>query len=320
MMVDEPMEAARPARSERGSKAFTERPAWEGVGEGWRPLHGNFKGLGFSIEWHDFVLERDLDWSRSFHPGSVEICLNLTGRGEVQAGGKTAAFTASSGGFYGQKRAGLAAWRRGKERHQFVTIELALPFLKKHIAMEELSRLPILAGLFAAPQTAPAVSDPVRLTHEQQQFALSLRNPPVRGIGQALWYQAKMLEAMAALLYQPAPEEELFCERRKRLSHERVQKVIAILKENLSETPPLEEIARRVGCSQYYLSRLFTQEMGKTISACLRDLRMERAAALLREGRMNVTEAAMEVGYSSLSHFSASFHETFGCCPGLYGI
>ena len=33
-----------------------------------------------------------------------------------------------------------------------------------------------------------------------------------------------------------------------------------------------------------------------------------------------VTEAALEVGYNSLSHFSAAFHETFGCCPGLYPI
>jgi AraC-like DNA-binding protein len=28
----------------------------------------------------------------------------------------------------------------------------------------------------------------------------------------------------------------------------------------------------------------------------------------------------MEVGYSSLSHFSQTFHETFGCCPGLYPL
>ena len=42
---------------------------------------------------------------------------------------------------------------------------------------------------------------------------------------------------------------------------------------------------------------------------------MERAAELLRTGRYNVTEAATEVGYSSLSHFSKAFCETIGCCP-----
>jgi AraC-like DNA-binding protein len=68
------------------------------------------------------------------------------------------------------------------------------------------------------------------------------------------------------------------------------------------------------------LSRLFAQATGKTISAHLRDLRLERAAELLREGRMNVTAAATEVGYSSLSHFTVAFREAFGCCPGLYPL
>ena len=45
---------------------------------------------------------------------------------------------------------------------------------------------------------------------------------------------------------------------------------------------------------------------------------MERAAELLLGGRHNVTEAAMEVGYSSLSHFSKAFCTTIGCCPALF--
>ena len=43
-------------------------------------------------------------------------------------------------------------------------------------------------------------------------------------------------------------------------------------------------------------------------------------AELLQSGEYNVTEPALEVGYQSLSHFSAAFHETFGCCPGLYPL
>lgn len=60
--------------------------------------------------------------------------------------------------------------------------------------------------------------------------------------------------------------------------------------------------------------------MGVTIPQYLRQLRLDRAAELLRSGRFNVTEAALEVGYSSLSHFSQAFHEQFGCCPGLYPV
>jgi AraC-like DNA-binding protein len=68
------------------------------------------------------------------------------------------------------------------------------------------------------------------------------------------------------------------------------------------------------------LSRTFSAATGLTIPQYLRQLRLEKAAELLRSGKFNVTEAALEVGYSSLSHFSQAFHETFGCCPGLYPL
>jgi len=70
----------------------------------------------------------------------------------------------------------------------------------------------------------------------------------------------------------------------------------------------------------FYLSRIFSQEMGRGIFQYLRALRLERAADLLREGKMNVTQAALAVGYSSPSHFSTAFHEAYGCCPGLYPL
>ena len=59
----------------RENLPFAEAEAWHAVGQGWRQLFGSFGDLGFSFEWHDFLLEETLDWSRSFHPDSLEICL-----------------------------------------------------------------------------------------------------------------------------------------------------------------------------------------------------------------------------------------------------
>jgi len=224
-------------------------------------------------------------------------------------------------GFYAQNEASLTACRQAGERHQFITVELSPAFLERHLAAGEgglhprvsrfLGRLACESGM---------VSEPIRLSHEQQQLVSSFRSPPVFQAAQRLWYQAKALEVVAAFLYQPLAGEELFCQRQHHMNRERVQKVLAILRDNLAEPPSLEELGRRVGCSHFYLSRIFTQEVGKTISVTLRDFRMERAASLLREGRMNVTEVALEVGYSSLSHFSSAFREVIGCCPGLYPL
>ena len=99
-----------------------------------------------------------------------------------------------------------------------------------------------------------------------------------------------------------------------------MDRVVAVLRRNLAEPPTLEEIGREVGCSPFHLSRTFSRETGMTIPQYLRKLRMERAAELLKSGKCNVTEAAMEVGYSSLSHFSQAFCQTMGCCPALYPL
>ena len=65
-----------------------EGEAWREVEQGWRPLYGDFDQLGVSVEWHDFQSPRPLDWGRSFHPRSLEFCLNLEGRGAVGAPGR----------------------------------------------------------------------------------------------------------------------------------------------------------------------------------------------------------------------------------------
>ena len=311
----------KPSPDGRPGPAFSEWDVWKPFGSGWRKLHGGFGDAGYSVEWHDFTTADPLDWARTFHPRSLEICLNLSGHAGVSTGGQTLDLAPLTAGFYAQNEASLTACRQGGERHQFITVEFSLAFLERRLAAGEGGLHPRVSRFLARGERAPAmVSEAIRLNHEQRQWALSFQSPPVFQAAQRLWSEAKALEVAAAFLYQPLADEELFCQRQHHLNRERVQKVLAILKENLAQPPCLKELGRRVGCSHFYLSRIFAQETGRTISATLRDLRMERAASLLREGRMNVTEAALEVGYSSLSHFSSAFHEVIGCCPGLYPL
>lgn len=282
-------------------------------------MHGSFTEQGYSLEWHDFPAGSELEWASSFHPGGVEICLNLGGYGSVSHGPRVLELAPQTAGFYFQSEPVLAGHRSGRERHQFITVELSYDFLRRNLTrgdselQEPLQR--ILEG-----ESGAYVSAPIRLTSEHQLLVGSLRRPPVYTGAQRLWYQAKALEVASVLFYRPTGGNELFCQRQKLLNQDRVQKVIALLKENVSEAPTLETIGKRVGCSHFHLSRIFSQETGQSIFQHLRQLRMERAADLLREGRLNVTQVSLEVGYSSPSHFSMAFHETYGCCPGLYPL
>ena len=316
------MKAALPPRAARRAGAFTETATWKAVGSGWRQLAGNFQQLGFSIEWHDFVAAGELDWAGSFHPQGLELCLNLAGTGEVWGGGVALQLWDETAGFYAQSERGLCARRRAGQRHRFLTIELSAAFLKARAPETVAGLHPSVARWFEEkPGTSLAeVSEPTRLSSEQQHLMRSLQQPPVCSAAQPMWYRAKALELASTLLYRPIPGEEWFCQRVKRLNRERAQRVRVLLQESLAQPPSLEQLGRRVGCSPFHLSRIFTQETGQTITQCLRQLRLERAAVLLRSGQCNVTEAALEVGYNSLSHFTAAFRETFGCCPGLYPL
>lgn len=299
---------------------FTERPAWVSVGDGWRHLHGSMRNVGVSFEWHDFKAPSELDWGRSFHPGSVEVCLNVDGHGLVSSSQTAAQFVPLSIGFYRRDDSSLTAVRAGNERHQFLTVEMSFEFLRRHLADFKHSLHPLIRDVVEGKSGSPAVAPVTRLTSRQQQLLGSLREAPVLASAQSLWYQSKALELSTELFFMAPDGQEMFCHRQQRLGAERVEKVIALLRENLEEPLTLDEIGRRVGCSPFHLSRTFSATTKMTIPQYLRQLRMERAAELLRSGKYNVTEAAMEVGYSSLSHFSQAFHETFGCCPGLYSL
>jgi len=304
----------------RRTAPFTEVEAWRDVGKGWQPLFGSFHGAGYSIEWHDFFAKREFDWGASFHPGCVELCLNLDGHGFVETGGARTEFAPGTAGFYHRQNESLPARRLAGEQHRFLTVEFSRPFLVKHLAGMEPMLHPVVRAALENTSVTPAASATVRLTVAQQQLISTLRQPPVYAAAQPLWYQCKALELAVTFLLQPPPEAEMFCSRQQRLAQERVEQVIFLLKQDLVAPPSLEELGKKIGCSHFYLSRIFSAQTGKTITQFLRQLRMERAAELLRAGEFNVTETALEVGYNSLSHFSAAFHETFGCCPGLYPL
>ena len=317
--MSKPRTSAQPIELSAASPAFAEAPAWSAVGAGWRPLFGSFRKLGFSFEWHDFNCAAELDWARSFHPGSVELCLNLEGTGTLKDGQRSVELPAKTFAFYFQGEPSLAATRRAGEPHRFITVEFAPEFLEEHFRGQADNLHPLVRAVVKREARAAQVAPAERLATTHQQLVESLRHCPVFSPAQEIWFRCKALELAAHIFFHPA-DGELFCTRTQRAARERVERARMILKERLHEPPSLEELGKLVGCSPFYLSRLFSQEAGLTIQQYVRQVRMERAAELLRTGRCNVTEAALEVGYNSLSHFSSAFHAMFGCCPGLYPL
>lgn len=305
-------------RSRADTARFSEVGIWHPITRDWRQIYGGFYDCGISIEWHDFEIGVEFEWSRAFHPDGLELCLNLSGHGGIMSSAGETNVQPLAAAFYYAAGTSLKASRRAHERHRFITLEFSPAFLRTHLAHRDGALHPVVEAALHSQRGRSGVSEAHQLKTAHQQLIAQLLHPPVVQGARKLWFQGKILELMSEFFFERVSDDELFCDRQKRVARERVDRAIAILRERLTEPPSLEELGRRVGCSQFHLSRIFSKEMGMTIPQFVRRARMERAAELLASGKCNVTEAALEVGYSSMSHFSQAFCETMGCCPNLY--
>lgn len=98
----------------------------------------------------------------------------------------------------------------------------------------------------------------------------------------------------------------------------RLRRVRDRMDRDFAEPLDVEALARTAGMSAGHLSRQFRLAYGESPYSYLMTRRIERAMALLRLGRMSVTDICFEVGCSSLGTFSTRFTELVGVPPSVY--
>lgn len=99
---------------------------------------------------------------------------------------------------------------------------------------------------------------------------------------------------------------------------QRVRSVIALMEANLHRKLSLRELARSVDLSGSHLRQLFKKETGTSLARYLRELRLQRAKALLETTFLSVKQVAIKVGINDLSHFVRDFEKTYGRSPARY--
>ncbi len=80
----------------------------------------------------------------------------------------------------------------------------------------------------------------------------------------------------------------------------------------------VEMLAREVGLSRVQLHRKMKDITGVSTSVFIRNLRMKKAAALLQEGKLNISEIADAVGFDSQANFATVFKKFYGVSPSEY--
>jgi signal transduction histidine kinase/ligand-binding sensor domain-containing protein/DNA-binding response OmpR family regulator len=98
-----------------------------------------------------------------------------------------------------------------------------------------------------------------------------------------------------------------------------LRKAIEVVEQNISNADlDIEQFATEVGVSRMQLYRKFNALTNMTVKEFIRSIRLKRAAQLLLEKKMTVTEIAYGVGFKDLSHFRKCFHREFGMSASEY--
>ena len=98
----------------------------------------------------------------------------------------------------------------------------------------------------------------------------------------------------------------------------RLRKVEDYVREQLAEEISTEMLAELVELSLFHLSRVFKQATGiSPLQFVTRD-RITRAQQLIRQTSRSLTEIALEVGYTSRSHFAKVFRRMSGATPSEF--
>ena len=90
------------------------------------------------------------------------------------------------------------------------------------------------------------------------------------------------------------------------------------LVEHCHERPTLADTACAADYAPHHLARVFRDETGLAVHEYLSELRLRQAAIRLDGRPTNLASLALDLGYSTQSHFTTVFRERFGCTPGAY--
>ena len=91
------------------------------------------------------------------------------------------------------------------------------------------------------------------------------------------------------------------------------------IKNNIDATFSLQALSQQAMVSTSYLERLFRRFAGMSVIQYCNRYRVDQAKQLIREDRMNISQIAEYLGFSSIHYFSRVFKNCEGMSPSEYG-
>lgn len=105
---------------------------------------------------------------------------------------------------------------------------------------------------------------------------------------------------------------------RVRRNEERLKLMLAYIRRHLEQELTIGDIARAAAVSESECIRCFRAVIGSTPIRYVKQLRLQRAAELLKSTHKKIAEIAADCGFQEMSYFSRAFREQFGKTPSEY--
>ncbi|MGM9697449.1 MAG: two-component regulator propeller domain-containing protein [Prevotella sp.] len=98
-----------------------------------------------------------------------------------------------------------------------------------------------------------------------------------------------------------------------------MKRIMKSINEHISDPEfNVERMSEEIGLSRAQLHRKMKEITGISSSEFIRNIRLEQAAKLICEGKINITQVAYAVGYNNQTHFSTVFKKHYGMSPTEY--
>lgn len=97
-----------------------------------------------------------------------------------------------------------------------------------------------------------------------------------------------------------------------------VSRTLQYIADHVYDKLSVEIVAKETGVSASHLTALFHRQMGISPGEYIRRVKLEESKCLIREGKMNFSQIAAALKYSTIHHFSRQFKDNFGVSPSEY--
>lgn len=118
---------------------------------------------------------------------------------------------------------------------------------------------------------------------------------------------------------QQVPADQIETPEMKSPDERLLERVVKVINDNLNN-PNLtsEMIAKEVGLSRVHLYRKLKELTNQSARNYFRNIRLTKAAELLAQKKMAVSEVAYQVGFANPNNFATAFKELYGVTPTQY--